>query len=276
MSIMDVSERLRLERQLRQAQKIRIGWPSAAGEVPARGGLVTLRRIATSPAHRGVAAQRAGMVAAVLLAACGRANFELHDRADGGGDIDAADLPDAAPPDATPAIDACSPVAESCDGVDNDCSRAIDDAPEPTALCPAGDVCVAGSCVTLPASWGCQTFQASTHAYAVCAQLVDQPTALARCQMVGGHLVTLTSGLEEAWLRPSVAAVGTSTWIGLRREAGCVNTWVTGEPVDYVNWAPGEPNGSCPLCAQLFLAQGFAWDDANCTATRAFACEWEP
>lgn len=69
----------------------------------------------------------------------------------------------------------------------------------------------------------------------------------------GWHLVTITSAEENAFVyslvagKPQFWVVGdggaaTGPWIGVKR-AGLAGafSWVTGEPFEYTNWAPGEP-----------------------------------
>lgn len=63
---------------------------------------------------------------------------------------------------------------------------------------------------------------------------------------LGGNLVTINSGLEDAWVFDTFARAGGSgraLWIGYRRTAvGSSFGWVSGDPSGYTNWAPGEPN----------------------------------
>jgi hypothetical protein len=55
----------------------------------------------------------------------------------------------------------------------------------------------------------------------------------------GGHLPTVTSASENAFVFQNIGG-----GLGLFRQPG--GSWqnVTGEPVSYQNWAPGDPNGS--------------------------------
>lgn len=82
---------------------------------------------------------------------------------------------------------------------------------------------------------------ATGHEYAV----VDAgtwPQAAAAASRPGGHLVTINSADEQAWL---VEQFGASPryWIGLTDAAGEGKwRWVTGEPLAYTNWDAGEPN----------------------------------
>ena len=64
-------------------------------------------------------------------------------------------------------------------------------------------------------------------------------------QALGGHLVTIHSASEEAWLVSNFGR--TVYWIGLN-DVAAENTWVwsSGEVLDYSNWLPGEPNNTPP------------------------------
>jgi VCBS repeat-containing protein len=63
-----------------------------------------------------------------------------------------------------------------------------------------------------------------------------------------GHLVTITSAAEEAFVAANVLNLQPAhsrVYIGLTdREDEGAFLWITGEPVTYVNWQPGEPNNA--------------------------------
>ena len=68
--------------------------------------------------------------------------------------------------------------------------------------------------------------------------------AQAEAESLGGNLVTINSAAEEAWLKETFGR-SKRFWIGLND----VDTegqfeWVSGEELDYINWAPNEPNNS--------------------------------
>ncbi|MFZ4600640.1 MAG: LamG-like jellyroll fold domain-containing protein, partial [Terrimicrobiaceae bacterium] len=87
----------------------------------------------------------------------------------------------------------------------------------------------------------------------------------------GGHLATITSGPEQAFvdelISPEVAP-----WIGLRR-SGAVWSWLTGESYGYTNWAAGQPEGGAGLGDVAGITGGSfvrewsdtfaAWNDQN-------------
>ena len=59
---------------------------------------------------------------------------------------------------------------------------------------------------------------------------------------MGGHLVTVKDGAEQAWLVATFGG-GSLYWIGFSDIAAEGSwMWVSGEPVTYTNWAGGEPN----------------------------------
>lgn len=65
---------------------------------------------------------------------------------------------------------------------------------------------------------------------------------------LGGHLVTIRNQAEQEWVFNTFGGFGGLNrylWIGLndvQREGTFV--WSSGEPVNYTNWAPGEPNNA--------------------------------
>jgi hypothetical protein len=67
----------------------------------------------------------------------------------------------------------------------------------------------------------------------------------------GGHLVTIGSAEENEYvfnlIRELAPDLTDQWWLGATDEAvEGTWVWVTGEPFDYTNWGPGEPNNSHP------------------------------
>lgn len=70
--------------------------------------------------------------------------------------------------------------------------------------------------------------------------------AQAEAVTLGGNLVTINDAAEQAFVFNTFGAFGgvnRELWIGLN-DAAAEGTfvWVSGEPVTYTNWSPGEPN----------------------------------
>jgi hypothetical protein len=90
--------------------------------------------------------------------------------------------------------------------------------------------------------------------------------ALAR----GGHLVAIGSAEENEFIRQSFGTWGGVTtgrrlWIGLtdRKSEGTFE-WVNGEPVNYTNWASGEPNDTpAPEDHAEMLGLQGTWNDIS-------------
>jgi len=62
---------------------------------------------------------------------------------------------------------------------------------------------------------------------------------------LGGNLVTINDAAENAWLKATFLdpSPGINPWIGLQDlDNNGSWEWISGEPVSYLNWAPGEPN----------------------------------
>lgn len=84
------------------------------------------------------------------------------------------------------------------------------------------------------------------HWYVVTSSALDWKQAQAEAVALGGHLVTINSQVEQDFITNtflSGANKNRKYWIGLNDEASEGNfVWVSGEPVTYTSWFPGEPN----------------------------------
>jgi hypothetical protein len=144
--------------------------------------------------------------------------------------------------------------AEVCgDGVDQDCSGYSDD----------GKDC------------DCQVALRGSQRYLLCPYGRPYADAVAHCQAQGSGMLVLNNPGEAAWLQQKAQAVGMGDWwIGLtdRQEEG-VFAWEDGSPVDYTNWAPGEPNDSNGLEDCVQRAWDGHWMDVDCNSWLATVCE---
>lgn len=112
------------------------------------------------------------------------------------------------------------------------------------------------------------------------------------CEMLGGHLVTITSSDEQEFVQrlPEELGKGHRFWIGLSTiDPDGPWRWVTDEKFDYSNWAKGFPDTGKPLWSMRtrpemrnpeadFAALAFApnrWIDAEGVQLKGFVCEWE-
>ncbi|MEO0779205.1 MAG: lectin-like protein, partial [Bacteroidota bacterium] len=95
-------------------------------------------------------------------------------------------------------------------------------------------------------------------------------TAQDRAEAIGGHLVVINSAEENQYIQNNV---NTRIWIGLSDEAQEGNfRWVNGDPVDYTNWNPGEPNNSNNEDFGELLTNG-RWNDLNHSGRRPYIVE---
>lgn len=104
------------------------------------------------------------------------------------------------------------------------------------------------------------------------------------CESVGGHLATITSKEEDEYVYSLVSEKFDSAYFGFTDVAIEGKwAWVTGEPVDYTNWASGEPNGENEnedYAMYYFKFKDGTWNDGdfgNRTVgqDKAFICEWD-
>lgn len=98
------------------------------------------------------------------------------------------------------------------------------------------------------------------------------------CENMGGHLVTITSPQEQAFIE-LLNSDHRRLWIGAHRPEGTYFAWVTGEPWSYTNWDEGEPSnkgvGGFENCVVLWPRK---WNDLkndNSWEQSGFICEWD-
>jgi Ca2+-binding RTX toxin-like protein len=105
------------------------------------------------------------------------------------------------------------------------------------------------------------------HWYGVVLGQIRWTDAKAAAEGFGGHLATITSAPEDAFVLGLLEPPG-GIWLGGFQPKGSPEPdgnwqWVTGEPFDYTNWSPGEPNEGLP--EENYLQATFetpdAWND---------------
>ena len=130
--------------------------------------------------------------------------------------------------------------------------------------------------------------EAQTHRYEIIAQTLTWDDARVWCESRGGHLATITSAEEAKTVEDMLDAADiTAVWLGANnRNASSGFQWVTGEPFDYAEWGPGEPNNTNGVEYYLMLMKregtGWVWNDSRLDGlnnfpenARGFVCEWE-
>ena len=133
------------------------------------------------------------------------------------------------------------------------------------------------------------------HTYQLIDISLSWAEAQAYCEQLGGYLATINSKAEMDFV---VEMLGSATkglyWLGMYRENANSNwRWVTGEAVNYTNWAEGEPNNISNQEHYVHLYSDIyyndtdktigvgTWNDTSLYPT-AFStqlgliCEWNP
>ena len=89
------------------------------------------------------------------------------------------------------------------------------------------------------------------------------------CESLGGHLVTITSGVEQAFVQDLIVNRGTKGyyWTGGIRDSDGNFVWITGEKFSYSNWYNGEPTnaGGIENIITIYKYQGRngMWNDLS-------------
>ncbi len=98
--------------------------------------------------------------------------------------------------------------------------------------------------------------------------------AEAEAVSLGGHLAAINGAGEQTWVYDTFSSLGGTNrylWIGLTDEAvEGTFVWTTGEPVNYLNWASGEPNNGSSdyvYIASPADARPFSWNDIEISAS---------
>jgi len=111
------------------------------------------------------------------------------------------------------------------------------------------------------------------HSYLLVPTSADWLSARAYAEASGGHLATITSAEEGAFIA-QLAGATEMCHVGGRVVNGQWS-WVTGEAWDYTNWNPGEPNNQGGAEEfLLFFPSNTRWNDMYGGHPAAFVNEW--
>ena len=92
--------------------------------------------------------------------------------------------------------------------------------------------------------YGDNTATYNGHKYQLFDESMTWSEAKAKCESLGGHLVTVT-GAKETEIINELIKQGKKNyyWIGLKRDSsGNFSKWITGESASYTNWSGNDPN----------------------------------
>ena len=114
---------------------------------------------------------------------------------------------------------------------------------------------------------------ANGHCYALHPEQRTFAEATDLCDAAGGHVWTTTNTAEMREINRTLVKSEAPTWIGFRTTppAG----WVTGEPVSFQAWAPGEPIATTSGCVVQVADATFSalWRSEPCSDRYQFVCE---
>ena len=105
---------------------------------------------------------------------------------------------------------------------------------------------------------------------------VSWTNASSYCFINSGHLATITSAEEQAFLEN--AFPGTQGWIGASLQEDGSWQWTTKEDFSYMNWKAGEPNNQNGEEGYAHLYTDMQWNDLPDTDTTyhtGYYCEWD-
>jgi len=120
------------------------------------------------------------------------------------------------------------------------------------------------------------------HSYMYVQKAVSWYDAKELCEALGGHLLTISSQAEQAFIGEAFGAGPARPphiWLGATdaRQEGRWE-WVTGEEWRFTSWLRGEPNNSWENEHWAIMSAhnvGIRWNDARDTSLIQFVCEWE-
>lgn len=103
------------------------------------------------------------------------------------------------------------------------------------------------------------------------------------CESIGGHLVTITSEEEQAFIISNIQNTQMKSYWAGGLKVDSEWSWITGEDWDYTNWNDGEPNNIRNREFYLQVYNTGLWNDttidmspdATNISNSSFICEWD-
>uniref|UniRef100_A0A8C0UYV8 Macrophage mannose receptor 1-like n=1 Tax=Cyanistes caeruleus TaxID=156563 RepID=A0A8C0UYV8_CYACU len=136
------------------------------------------------------------------------------------------------------------------------------DLPQDTGQCPESD-----HISWIPFQSHCYNFNANEMSWA---QSVTQ------CIQSGGMLTSVADLNESNFLIEHADLYASKTsgfWIGIYRNVHGLLLWQDSSPLDFVNWADGQPSGDeLAFCVELSAATGY-WNVLPCSSQKGFICK---
>jgi hypothetical protein len=166
---------------------------------------------------------------------------------------------DAGAPDA--GFDACMPVAEDCNALDDDCDARVDE-----------DGCAP-----------CERRELESRVYLFCGGAFSWPDARRDCLDRGYDLVVIESMPEQDFVWREASAIdGTDWWIGLEDMESNGDyywvdgtpCWVDGVPRDFQAFRDGRPDDNdSEACCEVDVDSAGLWADGDCAVSQPYVCE---
>ncbi|XP_076033567.1 macrophage mannose receptor 1-like isoform X2 [Oratosquilla oratoria] len=136
-------------------------------------------------------------------------------------------------------------------------TQSVDDIDE---SCEEGDVPYKGSCFTIPE------------------KEYNWKDAKWACGQLKGHLAVIDDRFEGSILSSLLIKLKGTAWIGLSGNpsgGGMDFSWVTGDKVQFTNWAEDEPETSQGSCVSASWKDSGLWSVDDCMTKHRYVCEYD-
>ncbi len=126
----------------------------------------------------------------------------------------------------------------------------------------------------------CKAAKHNGHIYVLFTEKCSWFDAYSHCDALGGHLATITSEEEQAFVASYMEALDTTalayTWLGGYSDGNNWH-WVTDEAFEYTNWNAGEPNNTSgrEWIVHIYPGAAYKWNDGTPMGLLAYLCEFE-